>query len=98
MIRFFKNLFYKIRYKNSNQWHNICEIDDTDMKIVIYRLALTNHIGIVIWDKVPGSENEYESRESYFSSGDPKYAKMPGFSMNPECEELDLNEMIEKHE
>jgi hypothetical protein len=98
MIKFFKDFFYKLKYKNSDLWCNIAEINDTDMKIIIYRLPATNHLGIVIWDKVPASENEYKFRDSYFSSGDPKYAYMIGFTRNIKCEDIDLDELIESNE
>jgi len=102
MIKFFKDLYCKFKYRDSDLWCNIAELDDTDMKIVIYRLSQTNHIGIEIWDKIPSSENQYKLRNSYTASGDPKYAYMPGFAKNIVCEEcnndIDLDELIKSNE
>lgn len=68
-------------------WCNIAEIDDTDMKIIVYRLARSNHITLQIWDKIPKSDNNYELRNTYVSSGDPKYNYMPGFG-DFSCEDV----------
>ena len=98
MIKFFKNLYCEWKYQNSDRWCNICEIDDTDMKIIVYRLLETNHISFQIYDKVPQTNDQYLLRGTYTSNGDPKYAYMPGFTKKLECEDVDLDEIIKTNE
>jgi len=99
---FFQNLFATIKYKDSDQWCNIAEINDTDMKITIYRLAETNSIRIEMFDKDPLTNNLVE-RDTFISYGNPKYNYMPGFATDFECEgcesdETSLDELIKENE
>jgi hypothetical protein len=96
-MKFFQNLFCKIKYRNSGGWCNVCEIDDTDMKIIVYRMGGTNHIQIEMFDKDPLTNN-YVERDIFTSHGNPKYNNMPGFAEHLTCEEINLNEIIKANE
>ena len=97
MIKFFQNLFCKIKYRNNGDWYTICEIQDTDMKIIVYRMGGTNVFQIEIFDKDPLTNN-YIERDVFTSHGNPKYNYTPGFTEHPLCEEINLDEIIKANE
>jgi hypothetical protein len=96
-----KNFIIKILRrlkKDDSEWVNICEINDTDCLIIIYREAFTNNLVIEVNDKDLTKE-KLVFRDRFFSFGDPKYAKMPGFTPedNPDCQiKIDDSEFWDK--